>query len=265
MSALQWCFTQNNIQEYFTNLDSIEFCQYQVESVTRVHIQGIVRLTKRCRLTFMKKLLPSAHWEVCKNWSRSLQYTSKIESRIFGPYQIGALTDQIQKNPKQNPSEVVDAIKKRRTEEVVGMYPNLWRSVRSIECCRQVFSSPRKHATKGIVFSGKSGTGKSKIAGLISAFVGDTAWLSTNLKWFDGYSGEDLVVFDEFRVINDVSLLLRILDRYPLRVEVKGGFVQWKPHMCIFTTNLNRVQLYGMLDELTVAALDRRLTWYTVY
>nr|WAE42988.1 MAG: replication associated protein [Cressdnaviricota sp.] len=267
--ALQWSFTQNNIQQGIGDWKEIDWCLYQLEiapTTGHLHVQGTLKMLTRKRLSQMKALLTDAHWEVTKSLPRMLQYCQKVESRICGPYSIGPVPTRSMTTMKSGPSDIVAAIRSSSdTSEVLINYPNLWRSVRAIECVKQVFLSPRSHLTKGIVLSGESGRGKSKIAGLISAYVGSTAWLSSTLKWFDGYGGEDLVIFDEFRHIHDVSMLLRILDRYPMRVEIKGGFVQWKPHMCIFTTNLSREQLYGMLDSITCSALDRRLSFYRVY
>jgi len=50
-------------------------------------------------------------------------------------------------------------------------------------------------------------------------------WISgKNLKWWEGYDKHEDVIFDDFR--NDFCTfheLLRILDRYPYKIECKGG------------------------------------------
>lgn len=58
--------------------------------------------------------------------------------------------------------------------------------------------------------------------------------------WWDGYIGQKTVVLDDFRPWwCPFSFLLRILDRYPIRVQVKGGFVNFVPEKIIITTPLN--------------------------
>lgn len=55
--------------------------------------------------------------------------------------------------------------------------------------------------------------------------------------WFDGYLGESVAVFDDFRPWwCRFDYLLALLDRYPIRVPVKGGFVNWIPEIIIITT-----------------------------
>ena len=45
---------------------------------------------------------------------------------------------------------------------------------------------------------------------------------SRNLQWFDGYMGQKVVCFDDFRKdFCTFHELLRLLDRYPMDVPVK--------------------------------------------
>ena len=54
--------------------------------------------------------------------------------------------------------------------------------------------------------------------------------------------------------------LLRLLDRYPLQVRVKGGFVWWSPKRVIITTNTDPNKWYEWGDrKLLKEALFRRL------
>ncbi len=57
-------------------------------------------------------------------------------------------------------------------------------------------------------------------------------------KWWDGYSGQDAVVFDEFYGQLPYQFMLRVLDRYPLQVETKGGMAELTATNFYFTSNL---------------------------
>lgn len=61
-----------------------------------------------------------------------------------------------------------------------------------------------------------------------------------NLRWFDNYEGQRVMVIDELRWKSlgeyGIPLLLRILDSNPCRVEVKGGFVGLKATWIIITS-----------------------------
>lgn len=108
-----------------------------------------------------------------------------------------------------------------------------------------------------IVFWGKTGTGKSRRAwdeAGMEAYGKDP-----RTKFWDGYDAQEHVVIDEFRGGIDVSHLLRWLDRYPVRVEIKGSSKPLAAKKIWITSNISPVVWYPMLDEETLAALMRRL------
>lgn len=59
--------------------------------------------------------------------------------------------------------------------------------------------------------------------------------------WLDGYHGQKTIIFDEFYGWIKYDLLLRICDRYPLQLPIKGGFVQCQATTFVFTSNKRRV------------------------
>jgi hypothetical protein len=66
---------------------------------------------------------------------------------------------------------------------------------------------------------------------------------------FDGYSGEEVLLLDDFRssiIFND---LLRILDRYPLRVNVKGSHSWACWTKVIMSANIPLTEQYPNLSE----------------
>lgn len=78
-------------------------------------------------------------------------------------------------------------------------------------------------------------------------------------KFWDGYRGEEHVVIDEFRGDINVSHLLRWLDRYPVRVEIKGSSVPLSARKLWFTSNIPIESWYPQLDSETMDALKRRI------
>ncbi|MEM0168016.1 MAG: hypothetical protein QW515_05240 [Thermoplasmatales archaeon] len=88
---------------------------------------------------------------------------------------------------------------------------------------------------------GPTGVGKTKTAFSVCLELAKeigNIWLSSGgLQWFDGYDGQQFAIFDDFRAKHapDFSFLLRITDRYPIRVPIKGAFVEWSPSIIIFT------------------------------
>ena len=90
-----WVFTLNNpLQNGDTLLDLLSpltgFVVFQKEQGAQgtIHFQGYVQWTIRKRLVAVKKILPTAHWEVARGTPDQCQaYCTKEETRIEGPWQ----------------------------------------------------------------------------------------------------------------------------------------------------------------------------------
>lgn len=121
-----------------------------------------------------------------------------------------------------------------------------------------MFAPERSHVTIGYLFIGSTGTGKSKVARMISEYVGDSYWHDCS-NWWNGYDSQELVVCDEFRGQFEPSQLLRLLDRYPYKVPFKGGYVNFSSRAIIFTSNVSLNDMYCRIDQATLDAFRRRL------
>lgn len=108
------------------------------------------------------------------------------------------------------------------------------------------------------IYWGDSGTGKTKkaITDHPEAYI-LTKPNGNNITWFDGYEGQTTIIFDEFYGWVSYDLLLRILDRYPLKLQVKGGFVECSATHFIFTSNKPWTDWYPNIED--KSALKRRI------
>ena len=72
--------------------EGVLYCQWQVEvgeSGTR-HVQGYVAFKCNKRLSILKKVHPTAHWERRKGTHNDARaYCSKEDTRVAGPWEIG--------------------------------------------------------------------------------------------------------------------------------------------------------------------------------
>lgn len=108
-----------------------------------------------------------------------------------------------------------------------------------------LLKSQRDFQTKLIIIVGPPGTGKSHRARKIARAMGGGFYVQSiqNGKfWLDGYDPDDpemqVVVMEEFDGSTmRPQLLLRLADKYPLRVEYKGGSVEFKAKLIIITSN----------------------------
>jgi len=86
------------------------------------------------------------------------------------------------------------------------------------------------------------------------------AWVRTpdHGAWFDGYVGQDDVIFEEFRGDIKFGQLLMLLDRYKMQVPVKGGFVNWCPKRIFITSPKPPQEWYMNIED--KRQLYRRIT-----
>jgi len=86
------------------------------------------------------------------------------------------------------------------------------------------------------LFYGPPGCGKTSKA--VEIFDNDY-WIPMVSKdaWFDGYNGQNHVLFDDYHGHIRLDHLLQLLDRYDVTVPIKGGSVVFNPEKIIFATN----------------------------
>lgn len=99
---------------------------------------------------------------------------------------------------------------------------------------------------------GSTGSGKTRTALELAEESGCSYWISHSekLQWFDGYNGQEWVIFDDFRRnMCTLAYLLRLLDRYPMQVQIKGGYINWTPKVIIITSPVNPETAYTYLDK----------------
>lgn len=103
-----------------------------------------------------------------------------------------------------------------------------------------VYEEPEPYQKKLVLwFHGETGEKKTRTAIDIANRYNLKYWMSNeSLKWFDGYIGQQMAIIDDFRkgMLSDWSFLLRILDGYSLKVQVKGGYIKWNPKIIVITT-----------------------------
>lgn len=106
------------------------------------------------------------------------------------------------------------------------------------------------------VYIGPPGTGKTRRA----VAENPEAFIHNGGKWFDGYDGHDVIIFDDFdpeRI--PIFTFMKYLDRYRNRFEVKGDFVENFASHYIITTNIEVDNWYPCAHPTTVRALKRRI------
>lgn len=110
---------------------------------------------------------------------------------------------------------------------------------------------------------GETGIGKTRKA-MDFAAASKGWWISNeSLKWFDGYSGQQVAIFDDLRYKHcSFSFLLRLLDRYELSVPIKGGFARWNPGVIFVTAPKTPREMFQTewREEEDLRQIERRCT-----
>ncbi len=144
--------------------------------------------------------------------------------------------------------------------QMPGTYARYWRNYQHI---RELFKEKRD-VNVGVhvdLFWGKTGLGKSKKAWDDNP---EAYWIPLGQKgmvWFDEYWTEKTIVIEEFSGEFPLRSLLRILDRYPIKVPIKGGFTDALWNKVVITSNTKWTEWYDYSSrEDEKDALGRRLT-----
>lgn len=219
------------------------------------YLQGYVVFVANKRLPAVKKILPSAHWEVAKGSSeQNVAYCSKDGdfTEHGEPPKTKAQNGADEKARwKQIIQDAKDGVLEETDPKMYYLHFNTNNRLQA-QYEKPTFVEREVH-----VYWGGTGTGKSHKAW---EQAGSEAYpKDPRSKFWYGYHGQENCIIDEYRGGIDISHFLRWTDRYPLLVEVKNSSCVLKAKKIWITSNLHPKDWYPDLDPETLAALLRRL------
>jgi len=234
--ARGWVVTINNYTEddivAFTGLGELNITYligaYEIGKGTEItplgtpHIQGFVRFKNACSFSSVQKKLKRAHIEASKGDDDSQEAYISKESAPF--IQLGKKSAQ---GNRTDLTFVRDALKAGANyREVIDTAPSFQSMKVATEWLK--YNEKGRHFVPEVVwYYGSSGNGKTKTAleWLNPEDVESAAiYQPVNFKWWEGYDAHELVLLDEIRKdFCKFYEMLKLLDRYPYRVECKNG------------------------------------------
>jgi hypothetical protein len=252
MSRKSWCFTLNNYLEsdelFLSGIydgGELSYLIYgrELSSTGTPHLQGFVTFKRTCRLGALKRKWGDRyHFESARNPVAAIKYCRKDGDVVeFGTYNRGRRGER---------SDLHGAAEELLEHRDLGQFklehPDLWVKY-SKGFGSLLDKSPRREPPTVTWIWGSTGVGKTRYV------VGrePNIWISgRNLRWFDGYFEQPAVLFDDFRRdFCTFHFLLRLLDRYPCGVEVKGNTIPWNPKRIYITTPNHPSTVYETRED----------------
>lgn len=219
------------------------------------------RMTKKSLMAY----LPKSDLRPLIDWRASLTYLAKdgqyLESGIQ-PAQ-GVRTDL------SNASAAALA-GVRALPFVMGANPNL-QGFHMYRAVRKLVPPPRRDNICVVWLYGPTGSGKSHWVDQLEREFGLTAYRHSDEsgKFLDGYDAEEWSLFDDISPAFDRKQLLKILDKYPLRVATKGSSAPFLSTVIFLTSDRHPTDWIGdgttEYNKYSIADADqlcRRITFW---
>lgn len=256
--------------------DGVTYLCGQFEQGTHLHFQGYVEIAAQQRISWLKKnLTPTANLQKRRGTQeQAIHYASKphdgcdckhcVDERA-NPTVIPGTFIEFGEKTKDKPgkrNDIWDAkalIDDGEPEEVVAeqCFP-AWLRYNKEFVRYRLMKAPKRDPSIGteiIIYYGDTGLGKSRLA---RETYPDAFVKAVGGKWFDGYAGEQTILFDEFGGNwMPFGTLLAITDRYDTKIEIKGTICRFSARRLLFTTNRHPKYWYKGQDHYYPAFMRR--------
>lgn len=270
-----WVFTLNNHTSEEKRILEVDFGNPRKTNYAIIgeevgeggthHLQGYVECLKRCGLLAVKEAFPGlkrAHLEIrLGNRRQAIDYCRKE-----GNFQeFGTIPNNEETKEKLTNIQIREIALHGGSRAVAR---DERATLHQIKFARLLLEEmePQRDAESQIVvhwYYGATGIGKSRRARweALKEYGEDELYRKAEpSKWFNGYDRHKAVIIDDYRdswwIFTEI---LRLLDRYPTQVEVKGGMRQWVPEKIWVTSAHSPRELYKGVGE-DIQQLVRRCT-----
>lgn len=262
----RWIFTWNNYTDADeTSLQAEEkFCYLtygrEVAPTTGTrHLQGYLVLRRAVRFSQLHREFPRLHWEPaicseakCKRYAQKCGDFFERDTRVQGR--------------RTDLDGAVETLKEKGLSACRREHPTTYlKYPRGFDALAKEFTDEAPPTIRNVQVAwlyGPTGSGKTHYVYNAIPDVFSCPDI-VNLRWFDGYRGQKHVLFDDFRAEpRTFNTVLRLLDKYPIRVEVKGDYVWWRPEFIFITCPRHWRDEFcrGQLSHEDVQQVGRRIT-----
>lgn len=210
------------------------------------HLQGYCELPKQMSFNKLKKLfLPhkNPHIESRQGTqSQAIDYCKK-DSDYF---ELGSKKNQ---GKRSDIELMLDLVRDEKVQAMRDIIPNCsgYQSIKVAEKLLSYYEDKRSSKPFVYYLYGASGLGKTRLAYNI---LGSECYSHSDTgKFFEGYDAHENVLFDDWRKDSfRFNFLLRLIDRYPITVEVKGASRQFKGTLIVITSDRSPWDVFSGTD-----------------
>ena len=233
----------------------------------RRHIQGFINLDKNVRFKKAKETIGTqAHIERSRGSDTDNRKYCAKEGEFI---ESGEPQGQGKRSDLHAAAEIIT--QGGTLKRVAQEYPTQYiLHSRGLKAYRDLISetTPRSTKTTCIVCVGKPGSGKSKycleqalLATGTDNFNSDLIYYKPRGDWWDGYHQQPAVIIDDYYGWLKYDELLKIMDRYPYRVPVKGSYEQFTSKYIFITSNIH-IDKWYKFEGYNTAVISRRIELY---
>lgn len=263
------------IDNFYEHPDLFDYGKGQMEECPeslRRHWQWILHTKKKMTAVALQDALAGVNWVIGMRKNQADEYVHKEDTSLGHQFEHG-------KRPfHSDQSEDWDAqLELYRTHQFEQMNTRVFvlhgsNFERAISTMVRPISGPKEV----IVITGPKDTGKSRQVWTLNCgpniYDTDKIYPLWNYQWWDGYTGQEILLVEEYMGQWPIDFLLKLLDRYPLRVPRKGSSVWLRLRKIYFTSNLPLEEWYVLdsngpngITPLQLEALKRRITHNVAY
>jgi hypothetical protein len=274
VASKYWCFTSFQDKDgflWFSPEDHIYLVQQEEScpSTGRIHWQGFVVFERKVRFSYVRKALPSAHWEKMRgSVDEASDYCCDPKKRIDGGL---LLEDGVrplygdQARGHSTKERYALAYTQAKAGDFGSIEPSMMiRHFNNLIKIHHMFAPKPKslnlEQTPGVWLYGGAGVGKTTLCQKWEHFLKDPRH-----RWFDGYKGERICVVDDFAPfhIAQTDILKQLGHQFVFQGETKGGHIWLRPYVTIVTSQYTPDVIWAKDDE-SLAAIARRYRMFTL-
>nr|WAE42599.1 MAG: replication associated protein [Cressdnaviricota sp.] len=227
------------------------------------HLQMYVMYKSPATLETVCRSFPGCHAESRKGTVKQARdYAMKHDDTyVSGPWELGDYEEPPGQGTRTDLEAACDLVRTSGITSVAQAMPVMFvKYERGLRSLANIYAPRRTWAMDVRVYYGDAGLGKTRMA--FEEFPG-AYFKDPTTTWWDGYAGEECVIIDDFYGTLPFSYMQRLLDRYPLQVQIKGGSVNFTSKVIIITSNAPWEHWYASKFEKYPAvkkSFERRIT-----